>query len=100
MPKPRSRCSGRGCLPDAEQPPEFLQLTLRNVGPLSKLLVHSGRILFDGLTGAREGLHEAARLEVGLALGGAAGHFHRDGHEAAVELDVATDRAANQALAV
>src|SRR2546427_6633421 len=41
-----------------------------------------------------------SRLEVGLALGGTAGHFHRDGHEAAVELDVAADRAANETLPV
>src|SRR2546427_11148391 len=41
-----------------------------------------------------------ARVEVGVALGGTAGHFHRDGHEAAVELDVAADRAANETLPV
>src|SRR5437660_761775 len=100
MPKPRSRCSGRGCLPDAEQPPELFQLALWNVGPLPKLLVDSRGIFVDGLARAREGLHEPARLEVGLALGGTAGHFHRDRHEAAVELDVAADRAANEALPV
>src|SRR2546425_5034100 len=48
MPKPRSRCSGRGCLPDAEQPPELFQLALWNVGPLPKLLVDSRGIFVDG----------------------------------------------------
>src|SRR5215475_8036678 len=98
MPKRRLRCSGRGCLPDAEQSAELFQLALRNVGPLPKLLVDSRGVFVDGLARAREGLHEPACLEVGLALGGAARHFHRDGHETTVELDVATDRAANETL--
>src|SRR5690348_11106423 len=99
MLKPRWRCSSRGRLPDAEQSPELFQLALRNVGPLAKLLVDSLGILVDRLAGARERLHEAARLEIGLALSHAAGQFHRDCHEPAVELDVATDRAADETLA-
>src|SRR2546425_3982426 len=100
MPRPRWRWSGRGCLPDVEESPELRQLALGNVGPLPKLLVDSRGIVVDGLAGAREGPHEPARLEIGLALRGAAGQFHRGRQEAAVELDVAADRAADETLPV